>query len=105
MSKTAYTDLDWAAIVLDAVRSLAQRPSCLRMAAAALYIDRAALWTARDRRLSNLAMALDGETFRVATGPFAGYLIGAIERLTYRESSIANARYVLMKLNGLAGEW
>ena len=33
------------------------------------------------------------------------YLIGAIERLTYRESSIANARYVLMKLNGLAGEW
>lgn len=33
------------------------------------------------------------------------YLIGAIQRLTYRESSLANIRYVLLKLNGLGGEW
>lgn len=33
------------------------------------------------------------------------YLVGAIQRLTYRESSIANVRYVLLKLNGLGGEW
>lgn len=33
------------------------------------------------------------------------YLIGAIARITYRESSIANARHVLMKLNGIGGEW
>jgi hypothetical protein len=33
------------------------------------------------------------------------YLVGAIARGIYRESSEANAPYVLMKLNGLAGEW
>lgn len=33
------------------------------------------------------------------------YLVGAIHSMTYRESSIANARYVLLKLNGLGGEW
>ena len=33
------------------------------------------------------------------------YLVGAIQRLTYRESSIANVRHVLVKLNGLGGEW
>lgn len=33
------------------------------------------------------------------------YLIGAIARGVYRESSEANAPYVLMKLNGLGGEW
>jgi hypothetical protein len=33
------------------------------------------------------------------------YLVGAIARMTYRDSSIANARYVLQKLNGLGGEW
>jgi hypothetical protein len=33
------------------------------------------------------------------------YLVGAIQRLTYRESSIANVRHVLAKLNGLGGEW
>ena len=51
------------------------RPSQLRTAASALYLDRAALWTAAARRLSNLAMAWDGEIFRIANGPFAGYLI------------------------------
>jgi len=33
------------------------------------------------------------------------YLVGAIARGVYRESSEANAPYVLMKLNGLGGEW
>lgn len=33
------------------------------------------------------------------------YLIGAIQRLTYRESSLANIGPILMKLNGLGGEW
>ena len=33
------------------------------------------------------------------------WLTGAIARGIYRESSEANAPYVLMKLNGLAGEW
>jgi hypothetical protein len=33
------------------------------------------------------------------------YLVGAIQCLKYRESSIANARQVLLKLNGLGGEW
>jgi hypothetical protein len=33
------------------------------------------------------------------------YLVGAIERITYRESSVANARQVLLKLNGIGGEW
>jgi hypothetical protein len=33
------------------------------------------------------------------------YLVGAIQCLRYRESSIANVRYVLGKLNGLGGEW
>jgi hypothetical protein len=32
------------------------------------------------------------------------YLVGAIARGIYRDSSEANAPYVLMKLNGLAGE-
>ena len=33
------------------------------------------------------------------------YLVGAIARGIYRESSEANVPYVLMKLNGLGGEW
>lgn len=33
------------------------------------------------------------------------YLIGAIARGVYRDSSEANAPFVLMKLNGLGGEW
>ncbi|WP_454825383.1 hypothetical protein [Paraburkholderia xenovorans] len=33
------------------------------------------------------------------------YLIGAIERGVYRDASEANAPYVLMKLNGLGGQW
>lgn len=33
------------------------------------------------------------------------YLIGAIARGIYRESSEANAPYVLAKLNGLGGQW
>jgi hypothetical protein len=33
------------------------------------------------------------------------YLVGAIQCLKYRESSIANARQVLLKLNGLGCEW
>jgi hypothetical protein len=33
------------------------------------------------------------------------YLIGAIPRLTYRESFTIHARAVLVKLNGLGGEW
>ncbi|MCG5072223.1 hypothetical protein [Paraburkholderia tagetis] len=33
------------------------------------------------------------------------YLVGAIKCITYRESSLANIRYVLLKLNGLGGEW
>lgn len=33
------------------------------------------------------------------------YLVGAIQRVVYRESSITNVRYVLLKLNGLGGEW
>jgi len=50
-------------------------PRQLRLAASALYIDRDALWNAIGRRLSNLAMACDGETFRIVNGPFAGYLV------------------------------
>jgi hypothetical protein len=33
------------------------------------------------------------------------YLVGACQRLQYRESSLHNVRYVLVKLNGLGGEW
>lgn len=33
------------------------------------------------------------------------YLVGAIARGIYRDSSEANAPYVLAKLNGLGGEW
>lgn len=33
------------------------------------------------------------------------YLVGAIARGIYRDSSEANAPYVLMRLNGLGGEW
>ncbi|MGF7131975.1 hypothetical protein P3T40_003458 [Paraburkholderia sp. EB58] len=33
------------------------------------------------------------------------YLVGACQRLEYRESSLHNVRYVLVKLNGLGGEW
>lgn len=33
------------------------------------------------------------------------YLVGAIARGIYRDSSEANAPYVPMKLNGLGGEW
>jgi hypothetical protein len=33
------------------------------------------------------------------------YLVGACHRLDYRESSLHNVRYVLMKLNGLGGVW
>jgi hypothetical protein len=33
------------------------------------------------------------------------YLVGACQCLQYRESSVANVPYVLLKLNGLGGEW
>lgn len=33
------------------------------------------------------------------------YLVGALARLKYRDSSMANARGVLFKLNGLGGQW
>lgn len=33
------------------------------------------------------------------------YLIGAIARGIYRDSSLANVPFVLQKLGGLAGEW
>ena len=33
------------------------------------------------------------------------YLVGACQRLQYRESSLQNVRYVLSKFNGLGGEW
>ena len=33
------------------------------------------------------------------------YLVGAIARGIYRESSLANIRFVLPRLNGLGGEW
>ena len=42
---------------------------------------------------------------RVTQRMYLLYLIGAIARGVYRESSEANAPYVLMKLNGLGGEW
>lgn len=42
---------------------------------------------------------------RVTPRIYLLYLIGAIARGIYRESSEANAPYVLMKLNGLGGEW
>jgi hypothetical protein len=45
------------------------------------------------------------EWTRVTQRIYLLYLVGAIARVTYRESSIANARYVLMKLNGLGGQW
>lgn len=45
------------------------------------------------------------EWTRVTQRTYLLYLVGAIARVTYRESSIANARHVLMKLNGLGGEW
>lgn len=33
------------------------------------------------------------------------YLVGAIQRVTYKDTRIADARTVLLKLNGLGGEW
>lgn len=54
---------------------LCTSPAWLRTASSALYLDRDALWNGPSRRLSNLAMACDGETFRIVNGPFAGYLI------------------------------
>jgi len=45
------------------------------------------------------------EWTRVTQRAYLLYLVGAIARITYRESSIANARHVLMKLNGLGGDW
>ena len=42
---------------------------------------------------------------RVTQRIYLLYLIGAIARGIYRDSSEANAPYVLMKLNGLGGEW
>ncbi|WP_146153222.1 hypothetical protein [Paraburkholderia fungorum] len=42
---------------------------------------------------------------RVTQRIYLLYLVGAIARGIYRDSSEANAPYVLMKLNGLGGEW
>jgi len=42
---------------------------------------------------------------RVTQRIYLLYLVGAIARGVYRDSSEANAPYVLMKLNGLGGEW
>lgn len=61
--------------VLSSGQFLTAQPSQLRLAASAIYVDRDALWNAVGRRLSNLAMACDSETFRIVNGPFAGYLI------------------------------
>ena len=33
------------------------------------------------------------------------YLVGAIQRVTFKDTRIADARDVLMRLNGMAGEW
>ena len=55
--------------------SLLERESWMRASASALYVDRDALWTSDRRFLSNLAMALDGEAFRIVDGPFAGFLV------------------------------
>lgn len=61
--------------VLSSRQHLSAQPRQLRLAASALYLDRDALWNGPSRRLSNLAMGCDCETFRIVNGPFAGYLI------------------------------
>lgn len=33
------------------------------------------------------------------------YLVGAIQRVTFKETRIADAREVLERLNGMGGEW
>lgn len=33
------------------------------------------------------------------------YLVKAIHEGTYREASLANIRYVMLRLNGLGGQW
>ncbi|RKR46260.1 hypothetical protein [Paraburkholderia sp. BL17N1] len=43
--------------------------------------------------------------YRVNQRLYLLWLIGAIARGVYRTGSEANAPYVLMKLNGLGGEW
>lgn len=45
------------------------------------------------------------EWTRTSQRSYLLWLIGAIARGIYRDSSEANAPYVLMKLNGLGGEW
>jgi hypothetical protein len=45
------------------------------------------------------------EFHRVNQRLYLLWLVGAIARGIYRDSSEANAPYVLMKLNGLGGEW
>lgn len=45
------------------------------------------------------------EWTRTSQRSYLLWLIGAIARGMYREPSEANAPYVLMKLNGLGGEW
>jgi len=43
--------------------------------------------------------------YRVNQRLYLLWLIGAIARGIYRESSLQNVRFVLLKLNGLGGEW
>ncbi|MFM0163889.1 hypothetical protein PQR39_26180 [Paraburkholderia sediminicola] len=45
------------------------------------------------------------EWTRTSQRSYLLYLVGAVARGIYRDSSEANAPYVLMKLNGLGGEW
>ncbi|WP_172173314.1 hypothetical protein, partial [Paraburkholderia elongata] len=45
------------------------------------------------------------EWTRTTQRSYLMYLVGAIARGIYRETSEANAPYVLAKLNGLGGEW
>lgn len=45
------------------------------------------------------------EWTRTSQRSYLLWLIGAIARGIYRDSSEANAPYVLAKLNGLGGEW
>ena len=56
------------------------------------------------RRMPAGGAALD-EWTRHTQRLYLLYLVGACQRLEYRESSLHNARYVLVKLNGLGGEW
>lgn len=63
------------------------RPSCTPMPAMPTSKTELDAWTRNTQRIYLL------------------YLVGATHSMTYRESSIANARYVLLKLNGMGGEW